>query len=813
MFLKKLRSGWALALVAAVAALVAAPQASLAQDRRSGGPEDVGENATGEDDSLYDCERGRGRVFVNLRPETELKDLVSWAMTFTCKNFVYAANIGSRASKVTIIAPKKMSPRESWRVFLVALQTMNLTVVPKGNVLEVVESPRAKEQPLPVYTGESVASTDQVVRVVVRPENMSVADLSAAFNALKSKDGIVSSLPNAGIIVVTDYGSVINRMLRVKREVDQPVVSERVYIIRVTHADATEMASKLQEIFQQPASKPAPSTSSSRNRRNRRNRNNRNKKPEVKAPTTAQIETAVPSKLIADDRTNTLIMLANEAAYLRVNTLVKYLDVQIEGGAGRIHVYYLENGDAQEMANTLNGVVSGSQQPQQANNRRRPAPQQPSSGGGALGAAFEGAVRVTADTATNSLIIVSSVKDFIAMRDVLSKLDRPRRQVFIEAHIFEVSLDASRELGVSFHGGAPTDGVQEGSFAVGGVQVGSISSLNPASLAGAQGLVGGVIGNTLDGIEELLGVSIPSFGVLIQAVATNNDINLLSAPHIIATDNQEAEISVGENIPFQGAFSGLGALGGAQGGGGIGGLGIPNVSVQRQDVALTLKLTPHINNSDFVRLELDQQIQDIASENFNNLGPSWSNRALKTTVVVKDQETVVIGGLIQDNITQTETKVPLLGDIPILGYLFKSTRKTKTKTNLLVVLTPYIIKDQTDLQRIVERKMRERREFVETFTTFEVMEYDPEIDYRRKRGVIEEINQAAGKLEREADLLRELEQEQIEMPSGAIDYSGQGDDGDGDALPGEGDPRGDDGADPAEDAPAEGAADGEGGAR
>jgi general secretion pathway protein D len=791
------RLGAALAALA-IAMLIAGPAIAQrnqentgdADAKRAVGFQDVktGDTDEEEDGSLYSCAKGRvKKVWVNLKPETELKDMLEWAMTFTCKNFVYSSNIGSRSAKVTIMAPKQMSPRQAWRVFLVSLQTMNLTVVPKGNVLEIVEAPRAKEQPLPVYTRGSVANSDQVVRIIMRPEHMSTDDLSSTLNALKSKDGIVSPLPNAGIVVVTDYGSVISRMLTVTKEIDQPSVDEQVYIIPIHHADAVELAAKLTEIFgTQSGAAPAPQQAPRGNRRNR----GRQATPAPQAPpSTTAIEAAVPSKMIADERTNVLILLANEAAYLRVIGLVKYLDVAIEGGAGRIHVYYLENGDAEEMGNTLNGVISGIQAPSARGGAAGRAPAQRTSPApaGAGADAFEGQVRVTHDKATNALVIVASVKDFIALRDVVRKLDVPRRQVFIEATIFEVSLDTSRRLGFSFHGGDLQDVLDDEALLFGGVQHADLATLDLSTVLSSRGFIGGAIGPLLPGAEQLLGISVPSFGVLFQALANTNDVNVLSAPHIIATDNQEAEISVGQNIPYQGSFSGFGLGGGAGQTGQTGGFGIPNVSVQRQDVALTLKITPHINASDMVRLEIDQEISDIASENFNNLGPSWTKRTLKTTVVVRDQEAVVIGGLIQDKAISSESKVPLLGDIPILGHLFKFSRTTKQKTNLLIVLTPYVIKDSGDLQRIVARKMRERREFIETFTTFDALEYQPDVDYRRKRGVVEEINRSVVDVERERLLLQEFQSNTITYPQGPVLYDGAGVEVDVEVGPGDGD--------------------------
>jgi general secretion pathway protein D len=805
--------------VAAACAAIGVPSPTAAQTReRRGAPATTAapgfrdvrtSDAPGEEDgSLYSCAKGRvQRVWVNLKPETELKDLLEWAMTFTCKNFVYSSNIGGRSAKVTIMAPKQMTPQQAWRMFLVSMQTMNLTVVPKGSVLEIVEAPRAKEQPLPVYTRGSVANSDQIVRIVMRPEHMNANDLATALNALKSKDGLVSPLPNAGIVVVTDYGSVIARMLEVVREVDQPGAGEQVYIIKVLYADAAELASKLQEIFgsQGGSSAAAGPMPLPRSQADRRRRNRVQPEPQFAEVTAEEIESAVPSKLIADERTNVLVLLASDAAYQRVLGLVKYLDVKVDGGADRINVYVLENGDAEEVANTLNAVISGMQPAsdgRSSSNGRR-ARQPPMPPAVSMGAdAFEGQVRVTHDKATNSLVIIASVKDYRSVRSVIEKLDQPRRQVFIEATIFEVSLDTSRRLGFSFHGGDLREVVgNDDALLFGGVQHSDLATLDLTTLLSAKGFVGGTIGPLLPGAEQLLGISVPSFGVFFQALANNNDFNVLSAPHIIATDNQEAEISVGQNIPYQGAFSGLslpGIGGNGPGGGGIGGFGIPNVSVQRQDVALTLKMTPHINDSGKVRLEIDQEISDVVSENFNNLGPSWSKRTLKTTVVVGDQESVVIGGLMQDKTSSNESKVPLLGDIPILGYLFKYSHTSKRKTNLLIVLTPYVIREDGDLQRILTRKMEERREFIETFTSFSATEYQTEVDYRRRRGVLEEINRSMQQVEHQKALIRESEQEIIEYPEGPVQYgkdaparrsdegaAGTDDEGGGDASPGE----------------------------
>jgi general secretion pathway protein D len=253
-------------------------------------------------------------------------------------------------------------------------------------------------------------------------------------------------------------------------------------------------------------------------------------------------------------------------------------------------------------------------------------------------------------------------------------------------------------------------------------------------------MIGGLIGAPLTGSQTILGTSIPSYGLLFQALATQNNTDILSAPHIVAIDNEKTEFSVGNNIPYKAGLS-FGGFGLPGAGGAASPTGSIGQNIQRQDLNLALNVTPHISSQDVVRLEIEQETKDIAGSDAE-LGPTWSQRKLKTQVVVHDQQSVVIGGLIQERDIYSVTKVPLLGDIPILGYLFKYSTKTKKKTNLLILLTPYIVKDQLDLQSIRERKMREREEFVQSFSTLNEMKYEPKVDYRRKRGLVEEINRS-----------------------------------------------------------------------
>ncbi len=707
----------------------------------------------GDDDALYSCQKRTGQVAVTFKPETELKDLITWVMGFTCKNFMLDPRIVSTGKKVTVIAPNKMSAQEAYNVFLAALSTMGLTVVPKGNMMRIVESATARTETVPIMKRGVPANRDQMVRYVLRPTHTQTETLRAALDSIKSPAGVVATAGE--VLIITDYSSQVRDMLTLAKTLDVPGTNEGIYTIPVKNADAVQLAAKLNEILGvsaggAPAQAPAPRAP----RRGRAGAAAPNQPGAAQFADDDEVGGAVPSKIIVDERSNTLIVVSSEAGYQRVKALVDRLDVLLdtEGGSA-IRVYPLENALAEELAATLTNVLSGQAAPQRGQpgapgQPPRPAPAPAPGGAGELGSSLEGTVRVIGDKPTNSLIIMSSGRDYIAVRDVIRRLDQPRRQIFIEAVILEVQLNKSLDLGTSSHGGLP---VFDGDAVVlGGVQSSTLKSINPASLATLTGLIGGLIGSQLENSASFgLGTSIPSYAILFQALANSDNSNILSAPHIIAIDNEKAELSVGNNIPYKSglSFGGLPTQGNQQ-------LPVGSIgqNIQREKLNLTLNVTPHISSNDSVRLEIEQETKDLGGSD-PELGPTWAERKLKTQVVVHDQESVVIGGLIQEREVYNETKVPLLGDIPLLGYLFKYTRKQKRKTNLLVLLTPYIIKDQLDLAQIKERKVREYREFAASFANLNDKKYEPRIDYRRKRGVIEEINRVVQGVEEDMAVL------------------------------------------------------------
>ena len=746
-------------LGAVLAAALVAPPAALAQ------PAPPAPAPQPQDDPTYKCGKQTGPVAVNFKPETELKEIIAWVMGFTCRNYILDPRIVSTGKKVTIMAPLKMSQAEAYAVFLAALSTMGLTVVPKGNVYRIVESASAKSETVPIYKQGIPPNQDQIIRYILRPSNTSVETLRQALDAVRSPAGSVGVAGN--LLVITDSASQVRDMMSIARSIDVPGSTDGIYTIPVKYADAAQLAQKLNEILGIGAGGGGGGGTKAPPRGGRVNPAG-GPQPAGGGGEEDEVAGATPSKIMVDDRTNTLIVVAGEAGYTRVKALVARLDIPLEteGGAS-INVYPLQNALAEELATTLNNALGQAPQRQPGGRGGIPGqPGQPLPPPGPIGdgTSLEGQVRIIGDKATNSLLVMASGRDFVAIKRVIKDLDLPRRQIFIEALILEVQLSKGLNLGSSSHGGLPID---DGSLVLGGVQTPDLKSLNLTSLISATGLIGGLIGKPLANSQTVLGTSIPSYGILFQALATQDNTNILSTPHVIAIDNEKAEFSVGNNIPYKAGLTfggfGLPQTGGQQLPGSIG------QNIQREKLNLTLNVTPHISSNDSVRLEIEQETKDIGGSD-PELGPTWTERKLKTQVVVADQQSVVIGGLIQERDIYSETKVPLLGDIPILGYLFKYAKKTKRKTNLLIVLTPYIIKDQLDLQAIRERKVREREEFVRSFSSLNEMKYSPRTDYRRKRGVIEEINRSIQSIERDAEMLRGLGSRQTVI-EGPIEYA------------------------------------------
>jgi len=707
-----------------------------------------------------------GKVVVTFKADADVKDLVAWVMGFTCKNVLVDPRVGATNRRISIVTPSAMSADDAYQVFLAALATISLTVVTRGNTLRIVEASGAHKEAVPLLHAGSPGDTDQYVRYVYKPSFVTAEQLHTAYTAMKSDAGDVFTLGQ--VVVMTDYASHVREMLAFARLVDVPGGSDAIYTLPVHHADAGKLAEKLTAILgPAPAGptaiRPAPPDPGKLD-------------PGRPAPATA----AVPSKIVVDERTNALVIASSEAGYQRVQALVERLDIALEmEGGSAIHVYPLGSAIAEELARTLTQAISDgrgarppggpgagtggppSGPPRSGPGTASPPTAPPDASLDGLGAAIEGQVRVIADPPTNALIVIASARDFLAIKDVIRQLDLPRRQVYIETVILDVDVTAHDQLGTVSHAGSAIG--QDGSVLFGGVKTSDVNSLDlVSSLSKTAGLFTGVLGSPLPGAAGLFGQSVPSFAVLFRALADHSNAHVVSTPSIIAVDNVEAKYNVGTTIPVQKGFA-FAPLGG-----GAAPPGTATASIDHEELPLTLNIKPHISNDDSVLLEVAYEEKELTGDP-NTLNPSWIHRNFATRVVVRDQQTVVLGGLSQDRELISTSKIPLLGDIPLLGYLFKTTTRTKQRTNLVVVLTPYIIRQQADLYAIRERKLREYDEFARSMSELSHTAYEPDVDYRRKRGLVEEINRAVIDAERDAAARSALDAHPPGVAAGSVE--------------------------------------------
>ncbi len=665
------------------------------------------------------------------------QDLIEFVKQMSEKfkvNFILSDKI--KGGKITIISPNPVTREEAWQAFLSALASKELTLVRVGKFYKIISVRDAQREPIKTYLeGGTTDPSDEMITYLLKLKHIEIADIERILKDLKSKSGEIITFEPTSTMIITDTAINIRRMIKIVNELDLPGGRDAIHVIDIYYASAADIAEKLEQIFGEKGSKKTTTA-----KKTTRKKTKKGAKPEPAAADSTQVTL---SNVIADERTNQLIIVAPRDAMPRILDMINRLDVPIPGD-GQVHVYYLENANAEELASTLTGMAGrGASRTTKGKGAKGAA-------GGASGELFEGEVKITADKATNSLVIVASTKDYSQLKKVINQLDIPRRQVFVEAVIMEVALKKDHAFGIAANGGYTFDigGEQVPLFA--GTTLGTMSSvaMDPTTLSG---LAVGLRGPDLEGTEGILGegVSLPAFGVLLQALQTDSDANVLSTPHILTMDNEEAEIIVGSNVPF---ITGQARDSNNR----------PVLSIQRQDVALTMKIKPQINESDFVRLAIQQEITELASIS-ETLGPTTTKRAAKSTVVVKDNQTIVIGGLLRDRQSNDADKVPVLGDIPIIGRLFRRDKELNEKTNLLIFLTPHIIKDEKDFKRIFKRKMEERNEFLRRFYGTDD-DYEFELDYTQKVGVAETIRATYEKEKAEFELQMKEDKEIIIAP-------------------------------------------------
>ncbi|MDH3544670.1 MAG: type II secretion system secretin GspD, partial [Desulfuromonadales bacterium] len=627
-----------------------------------------------------------GRVTLDFK-EVELADLIQTISELTGENFLYDETV---KGKVTIVSPESMTLDEAYMLFHTVLNVKGYTVVPSGEVNKIVPLKNAKASNLPTVLNGRGKMSEQVITRVFRLKYLdaSIVGPTVLIPLMPSYANVAAYAPSNSLII-TDTGSNIERLAKIIHELDQPDSEGLIEIVPLVNSSAEELAKILNEVMSQPASAPA-----------RRRRS-----------TQAGAANEPVTKIIPYPAGRSLILLASGDDMAIIKGLIAQMDQEMSGARSNINLFYLENADAVTLAATLNEILTG------IKTEARTAEK------GAAGSPLSaGPVTITADKPTNSLIINANPDDYRTIEEIITKLDIKRKQVYVEALILELSMDATQRLGVSLQGAA---NVGDDSLIIGSsnqntgpVGIGDAIATGAAGLPSlltqaVDGLLAGGFFNPItvtgpDGVKR----TVPSLSVLIDISKTDSDVNLLSAPRLLTSDNEEAEIIVGSNVPIiTGRLTDTGSSDGLA----------QSVSVERQDVALILRFTPQITEGDLVRLNVYQEITDIAPATQalvasvgspSDVGPTFTKRVLRNTVLVENNRTVVLGGLIDTNVIESVTKVPFLGDIPFLGWLFKRSSTQEEKTNLLIFINPTIIKDAEDLERVTGRNRTAARGFL-----------------------------------------------------------------------------------------------------
>jgi general secretion pathway protein D len=573
------------------------------------------------------------QITLNLK-EADIRALISTVSKFTGKNFVVDPRV---KAKVTVVSAKTMSADEVYEVFLSILQVHGYAAVPVGSVIKIVPEVNAKQGPLPTNTRET---GDALITRVVTLDHVPAAQLVPILRPLVPQQGHLAAYNPTNTLIITDHAANIRRLGEIIREIDKPE-SDELEIIPLKHASASELVRILNSLHSAGGAA---------------------KTPESKQMT-----------LASDDRTNSILMSGDRSVRLKIRATIAHLDTPLENDSGNTHVIYLKYAKAEDIVKILTGVEKS-----QASATAKVAKNVATPNGPAE-------ADIQSDENTNAVIITAGPDVVRRMKSIIRQLDIRRAQVLIESIIAEISNNKSREFGSQFaiagkEGGTGTVPIGIGNFGGTNGILGLLNAADTGNVADAAGSIG-------DGITIGVGSNTGTrFAFLLKALNADAATNILSTPSIVTLDNEEAEIVVGQNVPFiTGSFTNTGTSSGSTN---------PFQTIERKDVGITLKVTPQINEGNTIKLDINQEISNLAASSAAS-DVITNKRTLKTSVLVEDGEILVLGGLIDDTMRDQEQKVPVLGDIPFLGALFRTQTTTKEKQNLMIFMRPQIMRDAT----------------------------------------------------------------------------------------------------------------------
>ncbi len=567
--------------------------------------------------------------------DADIRQVVEAVSAVTGKNFILDPRVTGR---VTLLSPTPLGPDALYEAFLSILQVHGYVAVESGDLIKIIPDATARQVPS-TFGVDGAAGPDDMTTQVVQLQNVGAVPLVSLLRPLIPQYGHLVAHSGSNMLIISDRAANVNRLVSIIRRIDR-ASDEDVEVVPLQHASAAEIVRILTALTQAPRQDNAPVTTS----------------------------------LVADARTNSVLIGGDKNERLRLRTLIAHLDTPLEDG-GDTRVRYLRYADSEELATKL----------QQHFTSQGAA----ATGGAQAAAAATQGINVWADTQTNALVINAPPKIMRSMMQIVDKLDIRRAQVLVEAIIVEVIIDKQNELGVSV--------AVEGSGSNTPIGVTNF----PDFLSGVVQLGGAAAGGTPDpgliGEGATIGVGRitddgVSFAAILSAVEGDADTNLISTPSIMTTDNEEATLNVGQEVPFvSGSFTNTGSTAGSVN---------PFTTVNREQIGVKLAITPQINEGDSMVLEISQEISSIAQSAAGAVDLITNKRTVDTTVIVDDGEIIVLGGLLEDQLRESDQRVPVLGSVPLLGNLFRSRKTEKLKTNLMIFIRPTILRDaaQTALE-------------------------------------------------------------------------------------------------------------------
>lgn len=628
-------------------------------------------------------------------PNVDINDVIKAISELTGKNFLVENGV---QGKITILAPSRITVAEAYKAFLSALAVNKLVVVPTPNGYDKIRSIiNAKTDSIETYSGDYYPNSDYYVTRILHLKYISADELSKSLGSTLFKGGDLSAYAPTNSIIFTDFGSNVDRVMKIIDQLDVPGFEERMEVIPIRHAKAKDIADLINQIINkgEKTTGPRPPFGGI---------------PRFGAPRGTQGGSMEFSLVLPDERTSSIIVVGNKGGIDKVRKLVQQLDFKLMAEeSGGVHVYPVKYAEAKKIEETLKGVTADA-----AKNQRS----QGSQGGsqGLIGVPqaerqepiFGGNVNFTADVTTNSLIITASKQDYEIVKNLLAKIDVPLDQVYVQAAILEMNV--SSKLNFSMNIVKFKSNPQTGEAAG---YSGFVSSDNLLSLLSPTSQ-GAVIGF---GTGDIVKVKIPgatasefsitSLAGLISFFKVHTDTNILSTPQIMALNNQKAVIEVGDDV-VSGVSTVLTAVG-------------QQSTPTRDKATIKMEIEPFISpDSDMVRMKVKQDAKQqsktvTSGQTLTSAGPTFNTRSIDTNISVRSGDTAVLGGLMSSNENEEIAKVPLLGDIPILGWLFKRKTTEVVKLNLLVFISPSIIRSPQDHDSLVGRKIEERANFIKQY--------------------------------------------------------------------------------------------------